>query len=139
MKTYATLAALIMAEFNTDDYSFVSYENSYDSVFTVTLGNGKAVIVYRDSEGYYELVMTQRQADNLTRKVIAAYATWYSTIVESKAPAVMPRLTDLQQWQLEKLGLIERGTPRGYYTRAGHWTEYAKHLARQVEKQYLTM
>ena len=137
MNTYATLTALIMAEFDTDDYSFVAYENSYDSTFSVTLGNGKAVIVYRDSEGFYELVMTQRQAYNLTRKVIAAFATLYSATVYRHAPVAMPKLTDLQQWQLEKLGLIERDTPRGYYVKAGYWTEYAKHLARQVEKRYL--
>lgn len=137
MKTYATLAALISTEFDTDEYSYVSYENSYNSTFLVTLVSGKAILVYRDHDGFYELVMTKKQADNLTKKVIAAYATLYSATVARHAPATMPNLTNLQQWQIEKLGLIERDTPRGYYRKAGYWTDYAKHLARQVERQYL--
>lgn len=128
----------MLAIAHTDSYTLDHVANEYGKTFAVTASNGKVYNVYRNLEGNYEFVMTAKQASNLIAKVIPAIATLYSATVAKNAPKAIPVLAKLQLWQLECLDILLPtwgNTPR--YDHHSYYTEYAKHLMRRVEKQYL--
>ena len=135
MKTtnFSTLASLVLTVYGTDSVSFDSVANEYGKTFTVTLGNGKNVLVHRTLEGMYDSVMTVRQSKNLLAKVIPAIATMRSILVERNVPVAMSKLSRTQVWQLVKLGILSNGFA-GRYNHPAYYTEYGIMLARQHEQ-----